>query len=165
MLVTGILIGIIATIGMDIWALLVKHVLRLPVTDWAMIGRWVAYIPKGRYFHSPIASADKIGHELAIGWTVHYLTGVIYGVLYLFIVQEVLGYIPTIQSALIFGLATLAAPWLVMQPGLGLGLFASKAPKPWQVRLINISMHMVFAIALYFGWQFMGYINAGQHAP
>jgi hypothetical protein len=159
MLVAGVLIGIVATIGMDVWALLVKYVLRQPITDWVMIGRWIAYIPKGQYFHSPIAASDKIPDELAIGWIVHYLTGMVYGVLYLFLVQTVFGGSPTIQSALLFGLATLAAPWLIMQPGLGLGVFASKAPKPWLIRLINTSMHLAFGSALYFGWHIVGQIN------
>ena len=161
MLVSGITIGIIGTVGMDVWALLVRNIFRLPVTDWAMIGRWTAYIPKGRYFHSPIAASEKVRHELAIGWAVHYTTGMIYGGLYLFLMQVVLGNAPTLQSALIFGLATLAAPWLVMQPCLGLGIFASNAPKPWLVRLINISMHTVFTIAMYVGWKLMGYFNLG----
>jgi len=30
----GVLIGVIATLGMDIWAAIVKYVLRLPTADW-----------------------------------------------------------------------------------------------------------------------------------
>lgn len=159
MLLEGIMIGIVATIGMDVWALLARHLLRLPVTDWAMIGRWVAYIPGGRYVHSPISASEKVRHELAIGWIVHYLIGVIYGVTYLFLVQTALNRTPTAQSALIFGLATLAAPWLVMQPCLGLGLFASNAPKPWLIRLVNLSMHIAFAAAMYLGWSVLDYFS------
>ena len=161
MIVTRMLIGIIATISMDIWALLVKHLLRLPTADWALIGRWIAYIPQGKFFHSPIAASNKIHNELAIGWVVHYATGVVYGVLYLYLVLAVLGGTPSIQSALLFGLATLAAPWLIMQPGLGIGVFASKALKPWLLRTSNTSMHLVFGVGLYFGWKIIQSINVG----
>ncbi|WP_317933138.1 DUF2938 family protein [Halioxenophilus sp. WMMB6] len=152
MLVSGLVIGVIGTLGMDLWALVVKYALRLPVSDWAMIGRWVAYLFRGRYRHSPISATPAVKHELALGWVVHYLTGISYGLLYLFILESILGVAPNLGSALLFGLATLAAPWLVMQPGLGLGLFAAKAPKPWLIRAINLSMHLAFALAMYLAW-------------
>lgn len=155
MLVSGILIGIIATMGMDIWALVVKHLLRLPVADLAMVGRWAAHIPRGRYFHAPIAASDRVDHELAIGWCVHYVTGIVYGVLYLLIVQSIADGTPSLFSAIVFGLATLAAPWLILQPAFGFGLFASKTPKPWRTRFINVSMHLAFALAMYAGWKIL----------
>jgi len=152
MILTGILIGIIGTIGTDIWALVVRHGFRLPVADWAMVGRWAAHIPGGRYFHNPISASDPVAHELAIGWCVHYVTGIAYGVAYLVILQWTASGTPTLLSALIFGLATLAAPWIIMQPAFGLGFFASRTPKPWRTRLVNLSMHLVFALAMYAGW-------------
>ena len=155
MITSGIVIGIIGTIGLDIWALVVKHALRLPATDWAMVGRWAAHIPRGRFFHSPIAASEPADHELPIGWCVHYVTGVAYGVAYLFIVASLADGTPTLFSAIVFGLVTLAAPWFIMQPALGLGLFASKSPNPWRTRFINISMHLAFAIAMYAGWKIL----------
>ena len=153
MIMTGILIGIAGTIGTDLWALVIKHVFRLPVADWAMVGRWAAHVPRGRFFHTPISATEPVGNERTIGWCVHYATGILYGLVYLFIVQSLAGGAPTLFSAIVFGLATLAAPWLIMQPGLGLGLFASKTPNPWRTRVINISMHLVFALAMYAGWK------------
>ena len=40
-------------------------------------------------------------------------------------------------------------PWLVMQPSFGLGIAASKAPKPTQARLKSLMTHTVFGIGLY----------------
>ena len=60
---------------------------------------------------------------------------------------------PTLISALVFGLVTLAAPWLVMQPAMGAGIFASGTPRPGIVRFVNLSMHTVFGISLYLGWR------------
>lgn len=45
--IQGVLIGVIATVGMDIWATVVKHVFRLPTADWAMLGRWFGHMPQG----------------------------------------------------------------------------------------------------------------------
>ena len=152
MFIEGIAIGIVGTIGMDTWALVVRHVFHLPVSDWAMIGRWVGYFPRGRFTHAPIAASAPLPHELATGWIVHYLTGVIYGLLYLGLVESLFDTAPGLASATGFGLCTLAAPWLLMQPGLGLGFFAAKTPRPWLTRTINVSMHLSFALAMYLGW-------------
>ena len=40
-------------------------------------------------------------------------------------------------------------PWLIMQPSFGLGLAASRAPKPGQARLKSLMTHTVFGIGLY----------------
>lgn len=151
-LIQGILIGTIATIGLDIWAAIVKHVLRLPTADWALVGRWFGHMPRGVFVHSPIAESPAIRNELAIGWIAHYCTGVVYGVAYLGIVRVLLSSSPSLVSALIFGLVTLVAPWLIMQPGMGAGLFAAKTPRPGVVRLVNLSMHVVFGASLYAAW-------------
>ena len=148
----GVLIGIIATIGLDIWAAFVKHVLRLPTANWALVGRWIGHMPRGVFTHSHIADSPPIRFELTIGWTTHYAVGIIYGVAYLLIVVTLMSSQPTLISALVFGLVTLAAPWFVMQPGMGAGICASRTPRPNLMRLINVSMHTVFGVSLYAAW-------------
>ena len=58
---------------------------------------------------------------------------------------------PTLISALVFALALIVVPWLVMQPALGLGFFAAKTPHPSVTRIISISGHAAFGVGLYFG--------------
>ena len=72
--IQGVLIGVIGTIGMDIWAAIVKHVLRLPTADWAMVGRWFGHMPRGAFVHRPISASAPIPNELVIGWIGHYVT-------------------------------------------------------------------------------------------
>ena len=150
--IQGALIGIIATIGVDIWATIAKHVLRLPTADWALVGRWFGHMVRGKFVHRPIGESVAIPNELAIGWIAHYVTGLVYGVAYLSIVRGLLTSNPSLMSALVFGLVTLGAPWLIMQPGMGAGVFASRTPRPWLIRVINLSMHAVFGVCLYIGW-------------
>jgi hypothetical protein len=150
--VTGVLIGVMATVGMDLWAAVAKHVLRLPTSNWAMVGRWFGHMPQGVFVHRPIAAAAPVSNELVIGWVAHYLTGVVYGLTYLLIVQVALGRTPSLLSGLVFGLATLVAPWVVMQPAMGAGAFASRTPRPAVTRLVNLSMHTVFGTSLYGAW-------------
>jgi hypothetical protein len=56
---------------------------------------------------------------------------------------------PTLLPALAVGLATVAAPWLVMQPAMGAGIAASKTPTPAMNRARSLANHAVFGIGLY----------------
>ena len=148
----GVLIGVIATIGQDIWEAIVKHIFRFPTAGLALIGRWLGHMPKGVFVHHSISESTAIPNELLIGWVAHYVTGIVYGVMYLSIVQILLSSDPTLASALIFGFVSLVAPWFIVQPGIGAGVFASKAPRPGMVRLVSLSLHMVFGLSLYAAW-------------
>ena len=150
--IQGVLIGVIATIGMDIWAAIVKFLFRLPTANWAMVGRWFGHMPRGVFVHHPISVSAPIPNELAVGWIGHYVTGVVYGLAYLYTVQVLLSSGPSLISALIFGLVTLVAPWFIMQPAMGAGVFATRTPRPIVIRLVNLSMHAVFGASLYVGW-------------
>lgn len=77
----------------------------------------------------------------------------VYTVLYVVFVMLAEAGQPSLLSAWAFGLVTILSPWFIMQPGLGMGICASKAPKPNMVRLQNLAIHSIFGIALYCGWQ------------
>ena len=38
-----------------------------------------------------------------------------------------------------------------MQPAMGAGAFASRTPQPGLIRIVNVSMHVVFGASLYVG--------------
>ncbi len=56
---------------------------------------------------------------------------------------------PTLLPALITGLLTATAPFLILQPAFGAGLFASRTPRPGMARLHTLIMHLVFGLGLY----------------
>jgi hypothetical protein len=58
---------------------------------------------------------------------------------------------PPLVDALLFSLALLVFPWLVMQPALGAGWFANRTPRPAVARLVSISMHTAFGFGIYVG--------------
>lgn len=87
-----------------------------------------------------------------MGWCFHYFVGMVYAALYVLVVSSVMDGVPTLLSAWVFGLVTILSPWFVMQPGLGLGICAVKAPRPNLVRVQNFIIHSIFGIALYIGW-------------
>jgi len=145
-------LGIFATVCIDIWATFANKILKFPRTNWAMVGRWVGHIPGGKFIHHPVSASAPVKNEALIGWVFHYLIGIFYAAVYVVYVSIALNNVPTFMSALIFGWITLLSPWFIMQPGLGLGICAVKAPRPNLVRLQNLIIHSVFGIALYYGW-------------
>jgi hypothetical protein len=148
----AVIVGVIATISIDLFALLLKRGFSLPTTNWAMVGRWFGHLHKGIWIHRSIGQSQTIAHELLIGWVAHYLVGIGYALAYFYIVKELFSVSPSLFSAVIFGLATLVAPWFILQPGLGLGVIANKSPQPWVVRLISIAVHGLFGVSLYVAW-------------
>lgn len=56
---------------------------------------------------------------------------------------------PTLYPALAFGFVTVIFPFFILQPGLGLGIAASKTANPNQLRLRSLLNHSIFGIGLY----------------
>jgi hypothetical protein len=54
---------------------------------------------------------------------------------------------PTLLVALLYGIGTVAFPFFILQPSLGLGVASSKTPKPAQARLKSPATHTVFGSA------------------
>ncbi|CDZ45550.1 DUF2938 domain-containing protein [Neorhizobium galegae] len=145
----GILIGLGATILMDLWAIVLNRVFGQPKANWAPAGRWFWHLQRGKVFHDSIATAEPYRHELALGWAGHYAIGVLYGLILALVMGQNWFAAPTFIPAWILGIVTIGAGWFLMQPGLGLGWAASKTPRPNKVRFLNFAAHTVFALGLY----------------
>lgn len=148
-LVSAVLIGIGATMLIDLWAQFLKRAFGLPAPNWAMVGRWFAHLPRGRVLHEDIARSEPVPNELAIGWIAHYLVGILFAAIVLALWGLGWARNPTFLPALIVGLATVGCGWFILQPGMGAGIAASKRANANQLRLLNIVSHTVFAIGLY----------------
>lgn len=147
-LVRAFFLGAGATLVLDLWTLTLNR-LGVKSTDWSMVGRWIGNMPRGRFVHDNIAKADAVAGERLLGWSAHYATGVVYAALFLVIAGLEWARQPTLAPALIFGVATVAAPFLIMQPAMGAGLAASRTPKPWAARLKSLLSHTVFGLGLF----------------
>ena len=56
---------------------------------------------------------------------------------------------PAILPAILIGIVTVVAPFFIMQPGMGLGIAASKTPKPNIARIRSLLTHFIYGIGLY----------------
>lgn len=144
-----ILIGIGATAIMDFWSLVRKQLLNIPPTNWGIVGRWLAYMTQGQFKHETITTLAPISRELLIGWVAHYLIGIAYAAILVFIYGEVWINSPTIGPALTVGIATVMAPFFIMQPCMGAGIAASRTPAPNSARLHSLINHAIFGLGLY----------------
>jgi Protein of unknown function (DUF2938) len=147
--VRAALIGIGATVVLDLWALFLKRFFGLPSLNYGMLGRWFGHFPRRRFVHDNIAEASPVRGELIIGWGAHYAIGITFAALLLAIWGLDWARHPTPLPALIVALVTLVAPFFIMQPGMGAGIAASKTPNPNVARLRSIVTHTVYGIGLY----------------
>lgn len=148
-LIAALLVGAGATAVMDIWAVVRGRLLGVPALDYALVGRWAGGLARGRFRHDPIAASPRVPGERPLGWVVHYLTGVAFAGVLLAIWGIEWARHPTIGPALIVGVASVAAPFLLMQPAMGAGFAASRTPRPWTARVHSLVTHTVFGLGLY----------------
>lgn len=145
----GLAIGALATVVIDIWAVILRKVFAQPFPNFGLIGRWAGHLVELRMFHAGIGNSAPVRAETALGWIVHYTTGMIFGLAFAFLVGAPWFAEPILGPALLFGLFTLVFPWLLLQPALGVGVAASKTPRPWKARFLNLVSHSIFGIGLW----------------
>lgn len=152
-LMYAIPIGAGATAVMDLWGIARKRLLGMPAPDYGLVGRWLGYLPRGRFRHDPIAASAPLAGEKLVGWTAHYLIGIAFALVLLAVCGMEWARNPTLLPALAVGIATVAAPFLLMQPGMGAGIAASRTRNPSSARIQSLMNHTVFGAGLYVaGW-------------
>ena len=148
-----ILIGVGATAVLDISSAAQTRLLGVPAPDFGLLGRWLGHMAHGQFRHDAIAAAPPIRRERLIGWVAHYAIGIAFAAV--LIAGWGLDWVrqPTLGPALIVGIGSAAAPFLVMQPGMGAGIAASRTPRPSAARLQSVVTHAIFGLGLYgAGW-------------
>ena len=142
-------IGLGATLFMDLWAWFLKRTFSVPTANYCLIGRWFRHMPEGTFMHANIANASQKSFECTVGWIAHYVIGAIYALGLVALVSGKWLAQPTLLPALLYGVGTVLAPFLVMHPSFGLGIAASRAPNPTQARLRSLMAHTAFGVGLY----------------
>lgn len=142
-------IGIGATALMDLWGIARQPLFGIPAPNYSLVGRWIAHMRRGKFRHQAIAAAPAARGEQFIGWTAHYIIGITFAALLVGLYGQAWIQRPTLVPALVVGLGTVVAPFMVMQPCMGAGIAAAKTPKPNTARLHSLITHAVFGMGLY----------------
>ena len=158
-IIEAALIGVGATLLIDLWALFLRRAFSVRSLDYCLLGRWVLHIPRGVFKHDDIAAAARQPKECQVGWTTHYLIGTTFALLFVLLVSE--GWLaqPTLLPALAFGITTVIVPFFTMQPSFGLGIAASKTPHPNRARLKSLMTHTMFGLGLYVSAMLLGAVR------
>jgi hypothetical protein len=114
-----------------------------------MVGRWIGLMPRGSFVQLQLGKASKVPGELVIGWAFHYIVGAGYGLLLVAIRGADWLRQPVIAAPMTLALMLLVLPYFLMMPGMGMGIAASRAPKPNVARLMSILGHSVFGVGMY----------------
>ena len=148
-----IITGVGATLFFDLMSFLREKIFGVPAPKYGHVGRWIAYIPRGTFTHEAIGKTPAVAGERVLGWTVHYLIGILFaGVLITFTGVSWFAH-PTLWPALTVGILSVAAPFFIMQPVMGAGIASSRTPHPWTARFHSLTNHVSFGVGLYLaGW-------------
>ena len=142
-------IGAGATLVMDLWTLFRRRAFGIPSLDYALVGRWIGHMMHGRFRHVSIVAASPVAGERALGWLAHYAIGIAFAVLPVAIAGTAWTSTPTPLPALVAGLASVVAPFFVMQPAFGFGIAASRTPHPGVARRRSLVTHLSYGVGLY----------------
>jgi hypothetical protein len=144
----AIVIGAGATAFLDLSSALRALLFKETPPNYDLVGRWIAHMAGGRLAPAAIAQAAPVRGERLIGWSAHYLIGVGYAAV-LLLAWPGWAEAPRLLPAMIVGIGTVLAPFLIMQPGMGAGFFASRTPNPNLMRLKSLIAHTLFGLGLY----------------
>jgi hypothetical protein len=150
-LICAVLVGTAATAVMDLWGIARKRLLGMAPADYGLVGRWFAHMARGRFRHDRIAASPPVKGERLIGWAAHYATGIAFAAVLLAIWGVDWIRQPALAPALVIGIGSVAAPFLIMQPGMGAGIAASRTPRPGAARIQSLVTHAIFGLGLYAG--------------
>lgn len=145
----AVAVGVGGTVLMDLWALIQKKLFKIPSLNYAFVGRWMLLMRQGKFFHCTISQAPEQPGETAIGWGAHYLIGIVFSILFILIVGDSWLQSPTFWPALLMGVISVVAPFLLMQPCFGFGIAAAKTPVPWVARRRSLVAHASFGVGLW----------------
>jgi hypothetical protein len=148
-IIGAIAVGIGATLVMDLWNLFLKRTFGIASLNYCLLGRWLRHMPSGTFRHVSITAAPQKSLECKVDWSAHYTIGVVFGLVFVVLASGDWLARPTLLPALLFGIGTVVFPFFIMQPSLGLGVAASRTPKPTQARLKSLATHTVFGVGLY----------------
>ena len=144
----AVLIGAGATAVMDLWAVVLRQ-FGVQSLNLAFLGRWIGHLPRGHWSHLNIASATPVRGESSIGWCAHYAIGMTFSALLLGTYGLGWARSPTLLPALFMGIATVVAPLLILQPGMGAGIASTKTSRPVFNCIKSLVTHTVFGLGMY----------------
>ncbi|WP_287602467.1 DUF2938 family protein [Thiothrix sp.] len=117
----------------------------------ALVGRWFAYLLRGKFIHASILNTQPLQHEVRMGWAFHILIGgggvaLLYPLF--FQVTELAFPNSHLLGGMLFGLATSLLPWFILLPSFGWGFFGRNGPKGSNALLASTLSHIPYGLGV-----------------
>ena len=104
-----ILVGVGATFTIDCFTFIISLFGNSP-RGILFVGRWMAYMPQGKFLHHTVIETPAIANELIIGHVAHYCIGITFAFLLVKMFGENWLSKPTFHPALIIAIISLIFP-------------------------------------------------------
>lgn len=152
----AIFIGVVATLIMDLLIVIRTRYFSIKSLNYAFVGRWILGWKDLQFRHQNITQAASQRGEAVLGWSMHYVIGIVWAYVLLLRFPDWINQI-SIWPVLLISIVTLIFPFMIMQPAFGFGFFAAKTPAPKKARINSLVTHLFFAAGLYSaGWIYSG---------
>ena len=145
----AVLIGVGATFTIDCFSFIISLFGNSP-RGILFVGRWLAYMPQGKFLHHTIIETPSIANELIIGQIAHYCIGITFAFLLVKMFGEKWLSKPTLHPAFIIAIVTLIIPVFILQPALGFGIAFSNMPQQIHLLTKTVVIHTIYGFGLYF---------------
>lgn len=146
---SGVLVGVAATVTMDLLASLFQRIGLTVGAKGQWVGRWYLGMARGRFVHSNIAETPEQPGERRAALIGHYVIGIVLAVLYIggaLWLDLSPGALPV---ALGYGLATCVFPWFLLFPAMGFGVFGLKGPSELRMLATSVINHLSYGFGLW----------------
>ena len=142
------MVGILSCVVLDLWQRILFLTLGVPVSNWALVGRWLnSFIKTGKWVNHGLPNSPKINNELAIGWLFHYAVSIAYAGLF-FVLWKWGIVVSGFFGGLVFGLVSVIIPWFFFMPALGAGVLANKTDNSLKACALALLAHAIYGTAI-----------------
>ena len=136
MLLPAVIVGLTGTFIFDLWGKLLQRLFKVRAPDWGRLGQWLFVAARW---------------QRAVGLLAHYLTGIVFALVFMLVVGPAWIARPTPLPAILAGIGTVPLAWFIIMPALGHGVAASRLPHPNRIRALTLLAHAVLGFGFYAG--------------
>jgi len=151
LLATGIVVGVIGTIVMDILNYLSARSGVLTKIETGTIGRMAAGWFRGRFFYNHPSEMTPVANERFYGYVAHYFIGIGLSVPFVLLWGLLVGGQISPAWALMYGISTTVASWFFVYPSMGFGVFGIRSPDGTKACFSSLANHLFYGIGLALG--------------
>ena len=148
LIVTGVAVGVLGTIVMDVLNHLFARIGMISKIDVGMLGRMAVGWVHGRFLYHHPGEIEQVANEIFYGYITHYSIGVGLAVPFVIGWDLMVGGPASPAWALAYGVTTTIASWFFVYPSLGLGVFGLRSPEGIKSTLSSLANHIFFGIGM-----------------